>query len=292
VRVAGSGSVRRGAARSVEGDVVGPAGALLLDLHQDIVEGMMAIPMDRLADVLEHLDGPLTDPHGLQGNLRDLRRINRWLGGVRLSRRACEALLAGAGRPHAAGPGGETRPVDPLRLLDVGTGGADIPVALIHSWRRRGLEVRVTGLDSRPEVLMAALAERPALRDVAELSLVEGDGRAVPFGDATFDIAHASLLLHHLEPPDAADLLREMARVSTMGIVVNDLARGRLAWLGAWLLVHVATSNRFTRHDGPLSVRRAYTLGEARRLVEAAGLRVMHEEAGFLGHRWAIAARA
>ena len=237
---------------------------------------MMAIPMQRLADASEHLDGPLTDQGMLAGNLRDLRRINRLLGGVDLSRRAIDSLLG-------------TRRA-PIRVLDIGTGGADIPVALLASWRRRGVEARVTGIDSRHEVLQAAIAERPLLRRIAELELVEADGLALPYADGSFDVAHASLLLHHLEPPQAEILIHEMARVASNGIVVNDLARGPLAWLGAWLLVHVATRNRFTRHDAPLSVRRSYTLSEARALVGRAGLRIIHAETSVFGQRWAIAA--
>ena len=72
--------------------------------------------MDRHADAVELLDGPLDDPATLAGNLRDLRRINRWLGGVRLSGDAIDALAA-----HR----------DSLTVLDVGTGGADIPMALL-----------------------------------------------------------------------------------------------------------------------------------------------------------------
>ena len=78
--------------------------------------------------------------------------------------------------------------------------------------------------------------------------------------------------------------------MSRHGIVINDLARGRLSYLGAWVLLHVVTRNAFTRHDGPLSVRRAYSLEEARTLVKEAGLRIVDEEIGFGGHRWAIAA--
>ena len=40
--------------------------------------------MRRTPDVEELLDGPLDDPAALIGNLRDLRRVNRWLGGVSL----------------------------------------------------------------------------------------------------------------------------------------------------------------------------------------------------------------
>ena len=49
--------------------------------------------MKRLTDGVELLDGPLDDRATLAGNLRDLRRINRWLGGVRLSAAGIEALM-------------------------------------------------------------------------------------------------------------------------------------------------------------------------------------------------------
>ena len=236
--------------------------------------------MQRLAGGREHLDDDLSDERVLEGNLRDLRRINRWSGGLLLSRRAIDALVETA-----------RLPVDQtVTLLDVGTGGADIPVEIIADWRQRGRRMTVLGIDSRTEVLAAAARERPEILATDELTFRVADGRTLPFDDRSFDIAHASLLLHHLEPADAAALVREMARVARHGIVINDLARGRLRYVGAWLLLHVVTRNAFTRHDGPLSVRRAYSLAEARALVTEAGLRIVDEEIGFVGHRWAIAA--
>jgi hypothetical protein len=50
------------------------------------------------------------------------------------------------------------------------------------------------------------------------------------------------------------------------------------------------TRNRFTRHDGPLSVRRAYTRMELRALLAGAALRPVAEVGAFAGHRVAIAA--
>jgi ubiquinone/menaquinone biosynthesis C-methylase UbiE len=236
--------------------------------------------MQRLAGAREHLDGDLTDDRVLEGNLRDLRRINRLSGGFELSRKALESLAVASDLP----------PDQPASLLDVGTGGADIPVGLIEDWRRRGRRLTVLGIDNRAEVLAAAGRERPAMLTTEGLSLRVADGRTLPFEDGSFDFAHASLVLHHLEPTDAAALIREMARVARDGIVINDLARGRLRYVGAWVLLHVATRNEFTRHDGPLSVRRAYSLPEARALATEAGLRIVHEEIGFVGHRWALAA--
>ena len=231
--------------------------------------------MRRSVDLGELLDGPLDDLAALHGNLRDLERVNRWLGGTALSARAIDALA------------GERKT---LSLLDVGTGAADIPAALLARATRTGRRLRVTAIDSRPEILAAAVSRRPRLGATAGLDLQVGDGRSLPYPDRSFDIAHASLLLHHLEPAAAVTLLREMSRVARRGIVVNDLLRGRVAWLGAWWLSRLATRNRYTRHDAPLSVRRAYTGAELTALIAAAGLRVEASRSGLFGHRMVLAA--
>jgi ubiquinone/menaquinone biosynthesis C-methylase UbiE len=156
--------------------------------------------------------------------------------------------------------------------------------------RRRGVPLRVTATDSRQEVLDAALAVHPALAEIGRLTLAVADGRALPFPDGAFDVAHTSMVLHHLSADDAAGFLAELRRVARVGVVVNDLARGRLFWLGGWLLTHTLAPSRYTRHDGPLSVRRAFTLAEMRELLAEAGLAPTETQKGFAGHRYAIAA--
>jgi ubiquinone/menaquinone biosynthesis C-methylase UbiE len=236
--------------------------------------------MRRLVDAREHLDGVLTDPQTLDGNLRDLRRVNRRFGGSALSLRALRAVTDGP------------RPFDgtrQLRVLDVGCGSADIPLAftaLDGPWA----SIHVTAVDSRPEILDAARRIDPRLAHRTDVELQVADGRSLPFADRAFDVAHASLVLHHLGQTDAVGFLRELARVSTMGIVINDLERGAANWLGTWLVLHVLSRNPYTLHDGPLSVRRAFTSAEMRDLLQEAGLRPVAQFAGFAGHRWAIGA--
>lgn len=231
--------------------------------------------MERLTDAVELLDGPLDDPVALAGNLRDLGRINRRLGGVDLSAAAIDALAA-----HR----------DELTMLDVGTGGADIPVALIERARLRGRRLRVVGVDSRPEVLVAAVLANPAITTLDDLELHVGDGRALRYPDRSFDIAHSSLLLHHLDADAAVVLFREMGRVARLGVVVNDLHRSRIGWLGAWLIGHLLTRNRLTRYDAPLSVRRAYRPIEMTGMLRSAGLIPVRTVRGAIGQRYAIAA--
>jgi ubiquinone/menaquinone biosynthesis C-methylase UbiE len=231
--------------------------------------------MERRTDAVELLDGPLDDAAALTANLRDLRRINDRLGGVSLSAPAIEALAA-----HR----------DELTLLDVGTGGADIPLALLDLASAAGRRLTIVAIDSRPEVLSAAVLAWPAVATTDGLELHVGDGRSLPYPDRSFDVVHASLVVHHLSAGEAAELLREMARVSRLGVVINDLERSRRGWIGAWLLGHLLTRNRYTRHDAPLSVRRAYRAEEMATMLRDAGLTPVRTLRGAWGQRYAMAA--
>jgi ubiquinone/menaquinone biosynthesis C-methylase UbiE len=240
--------------------------------------------MQRLEHAAELLDGPLGTHDTVVANLRDLERANRWFGGAVLSRRALLRLTSGT----YAGPA--RRRFDwrrgPLRMLDVGTGGADIPVALLDWAERRSLPLEIHAVDSREEVVAAAEDLAP---DVDGLELDVADAARLPFPDASFDVVHCSLLLHHFDPDDAVAALREMRRVCRLGVIVNDLDRNRRALVGAWVFGHTVAVRRYSRHDAPMSVRRAYRPPEVAQLAARAGLVEALRVTGFAGHRYAIA---
>jgi ubiquinone/menaquinone biosynthesis C-methylase UbiE len=116
------------------------------------------------------------------------------------------------------------------------------------------------------------------------------DGRSLPYSDGSFDVVHASLVLHHHEPDEAETFLRELGRVARLGVVINDLGRAPFTLLGAWLLSHACTRNAFSRHDASLSARRAYTQAEVVELLWHAGLRPRYMSQSIFRHRWAMAA--
>ena len=144
--------------------------------------------MRRLAGGREHLDGALEDQATLAGNLRDLARINWLLGGAGLSMRAMRGLLVPTPPAAATAP-------DILRVLDVGTGAADIPLAMLRvrgPWRG----VRVTAVDSRPEVIEAAIAIRPEAGSPRYRSFRKADpigGRITTHCDHRRKLASATL---------------------------------------------------------------------------------------------------
>jgi hypothetical protein len=104
------------------------------------------------------------------------------------------------------------------------------------------------------------------------VGLVQAEATALPLAPGCADYLVSSLLVHHFEPEAAVRLLRETYAAARRGLVMVDLARGWLPLLGFWLTQPVLARNRLTRHDGAISVRRAYTRAELAELAAAAGL--------------------
>jgi ubiquinone/menaquinone biosynthesis C-methylase UbiE len=244
------------------------------------VRATFAASFRRLADRPELIDGALDDATLLNEVLRDLQRVNRWLGGAALSRSALVALLARSAKSGLAGS------PSPIRVLDVGTGSADIPVELLRWASAHGVSLEIEAVDSREEMVDAARVEHGTMHG---LRIRVADARSLPYPDAAFDVAHTSLLAHHLEPTELAASLTELSRVSAIGVIVNDLDRTVIGLAGAWFLSRIFTRNRLTRHDGPLSVRRAYRPAELREIAARAGLAQAVIVRGFVGHRYAMA---
>jgi len=213
-------------------------------------------PPPREASRIELMDRLDASPAELAGSLADIARLNR-LG-------ATQTILRHVAPFLARQPAGE-----PLRILDVGTGAADIPLALARWARHHGHRVRVVALEVHPTVLRYAAQ---AVDGTPEVRLVAGDALEAPIRPGSVDVALCSLVLHHLPEEAVVALLRRLAELVRLGFVVSDFRRGRLAWAAVWLVTHAVSRNRMTRHDGPLSVRRAYTPAELARLAARADL--------------------
>jgi SAM-dependent methyltransferase len=198
---------------------------------------------------LELLDAERLDARELRVNLREMAMLNRLPGGIADSVRAVERLL-----------GDQVE----ATVLDVGTGSGDFVRRL-----KRRRHVEVIASDVRPEVLEIAGRN---LAGTSNVTILRADARDLPLGDREVDVAHASLLIHHFDPDDAIAALREMRRVARLGVVVNDLRRGIVAFAVTAAAVLALSRGAYTRHDGVLSARRAYTVAELDTLAARAGL--------------------
>ncbi|HEY0673326.1 MAG TPA: methyltransferase domain-containing protein [Longimicrobiales bacterium] len=209
----------------------------------------------RRARADELLDEPRHDMAELAQSLGHVASVNRWLGGT-------AAVL------HYLEPIVLQQPA--TTILDVATGSADIPVNIVRWARREQRRVRIVAADLHPQMLEVAQLE---CTGYPEITLQRLDALHLPYADNAFDISLLSLALHHFPDELHTRVLCELARVTRTLVLVNDLERTRLNYLGARLLgATYWRGNRLTRHDGPLSVLRSFTRAELQRIGRAAGL--------------------
>ena len=226
------------------------------------------------------MDDLSTSGKALTSSLDQLRIVNRFLGGYSATLSALAPWLARqAGRR--------------VRLLDVGTGVGDFPEMIVR-WAARhpataksrrfwatldhpaaALDLSITAVDANPATVAYArerLSRRLPPDLAAKVCVEHADALALPYPDQSFDIAIAAMFLHHFPAGEAVDVLREMSRVATCGIVVNDLQRHPAAYYGIAALTRALPASPMVRHDGPLSVLRGFTRTELAGIAERAGI--------------------
>ena len=213
-------------------------------------------PLPRLEGVVEMLDRAGNSDEEVRGSLRDLEQFNRYFGGLR-------TVLLHLTRMVSAGP------QNPIAILDIATGGADIPRAICRWARERNFAVTVEAVDWNDQVLAAATEWSEGY---PEIRLRQAEAPPLPYPDQSFDFVISSLFFHHLSEAQGIFLLREMGRVARRGLIVNDLLRSRLARLLTAITTRVLSTNRLTRHDGPISILRGFRPDELLRMAGGAGL--------------------
>jgi SAM-dependent methyltransferase len=188
-----------------------------------------------------------------RGCLRDLEQVNRWSLGYRATLAWLDRLVDFA------------RTGEALRIVDVGCGGGDL-LRRVAAWaRRRGVDVRLVGVDLNP---YAARAAREFGGD-DRIDWVTGNAFSYA---GEVDVVVSSLFTHHLEEDEVVRFLRWMEATARRGWFVNDLCREAAPYYAFGWLAKAAGWHRFVQHDGPVSFRRAFREDDWLRMCAEAGI--------------------
>jgi 2-polyprenyl-3-methyl-5-hydroxy-6-metoxy-1,4-benzoquinol methylase len=186
--------------------------------------------------------------------LVDLRRVNRLTFAYRPTLGFLERLVA------------TTKLHQPLRIVDVGSGGGDM-LRCVETWaKRRGVVVTLTGIDLNPH---AARVAREFTRPDSAIEWITGDAftHAEPV-----DVVLSSLFTHHLEEVEIVRFLAWSEAVARRGWFVNDLCREFTPYRLFGVLAKGLRWHRFVQHDGPVSFRRSFREDDWQRMVRDAGI--------------------
>jgi SAM-dependent methyltransferase len=204
----------------------------------------------------EIMDQPDLDRQRHFQALRGLERINAWSRSAR--------LLWAPLRDLAGQPGSR-----PLRVLDLATGGGDLPIRLWQRARRAGLDLHVDGCDVSADAVAYATARAAERKANVRFFVADALRGPLPGG---YDVLTSSLFLHHLSEEQAADLLGRMTAAAGRLVLINDLVRSRSGWLLARIGTRLLSASAIVHTDGVRSVEGAFTIAEVRDLAARAGL--------------------
>lgn len=188
--------------------------------------------------------------------LRDIAFINRFFGDGRALRRTLLHSMAKHREPFVS-------------LLDVGCGSGELLLETARFGKRHGIRTRLFGIDLNP---ISAQIAHEKLAGIDSAAIVRADAFGLPFADGSFDYVISSLFFHHLTDDAAAKALAEMKRVSKQNVVIIDLHRHTAALFFYKILCTAFRISPLVRHDGSLSIKRAFKPNELREIAAAAGI--------------------
>lgn len=178
----------------------------------------------------------------LISSLDQLARINKWLGGNKITIDGLKALLKNQAKDQ------------PISIVDLGCGNGDMLRQVAAYGKKHGYTFQLMGIDANQATIDYAI-ELSA--DFPEITYRKEDVLSKEFETHTYDIATCTLFLHHFEDEVALNFIKKLLQNSKIGVVVNDLHRHWLAYYLFKLLTSVI-SNHMTREDGLTSILKAF----------------------------------
>jgi len=201
----------------------------------------------------EFLDRPDCNPALAAASYRFMEMVNSHFGGRRLVRR----FLVGetAGRQVAA----------PLRILDIGSGSCDIPLALSQWAHTRDLPLHFTCLEMADHAIDIARQQLARAGNSAVELLQEDIFTHEPA--EPYDCAVASMCFHHFSDDQILALVQRLRGFVRNSLLINDLRRSPLADLAARVLLTGTRAPAGVRHDALLSIQRGFRVHELQALL-------------------------
>jgi len=202
----------------------------------------------------EWMDGDHYTLQDLEASLEGIRWVNRCLGGYAIILKNIQTLV-------------QEYQQRKFSILDIATGSADIPIEIALWARKMKLEVSILAIDKNPNIVKIA---QESTVDYPEIRVEVHDFFQFPYDDNSFDYCLSSLFLHHLKPVDAIPFLKRMYGLCRQAVFVNDLIRGWIPFYSYKALASLFRLHPMTRHDGAISVLRAFRVPELERMIKLA----------------------
>lgn len=208
----------------------------------------------------------------LRDTLDKLGNINKWLGGNRVTLNGVLQLL-------------QHQPKDKIyTIIDLGCGHGDILRLIADFGRKNDYQFKLIGIDANQDAI--AYASELSV-DYPEITFENYDIFSKEFQNLDYDIALATLFLHHFKTEKLEVLLKQLSGKAKLGLVINDLQRSEMAY-GLFKLLSMVISNQMIVEDGLTSILRAFKRKDLENLSQKLNLKSQIRWKWAFRYQWLI----
>lgn len=195
---------------------------------------------------VEIMDNFLMEGEMLRESLDKIAAVNRRLGGNNVTINGLKYLL----KDETEG--------STISIIDLGCGGGDMLRTVADYGRKHKYNFKLIGIDANEYTINYA---RNISTTYPEITYLKMDVLADEFLALNFDIALATLFLHHLSAEEIESLLTTVMKKANKGVIVNDLHRSKTAYY-LFKLICLFISNPMVRKDGSTSILKSFKKNE------------------------------
>jgi len=189
----------------------------------------------------------------LLDTLDKLDRINYWLGGE-------QVVMGGLKKfAHLIDSNKE------IVIIDLGCGSGEMLRVIAEQMRKKNQPVRLIGIDANPHIVEYA---KKKSRNYPEISYRCTLITPQEISNSTCDIFLSTLFLHHFKSDDCIEFITAACERATMGVIVNDLHRSRMAYY-LFKFMSIFISNKMIKSDGLTSILRGFKMQDLRRFSKS-----------------------
>jgi 2-polyprenyl-3-methyl-5-hydroxy-6-metoxy-1,4-benzoquinol methylase len=203
----------------------------------------------------EFIDDLNCDGEELRQTLRELKTINKLLGGNHVTTNGIDKLL-------------KKSPTQKVTIADIGCGGGDM-IRVMHDWSQKTkLNISFIGIDANPNTIAMAADN---LLKLPNVHFEAADVFDPAFQQQQVDIVTCTLFTHHFTDEELIRMFRSFKNKARIGMVINDLHRHPLAFYSIKILTRLFSRSRLVINDAPISVQRGFKKKELEEILLAAG---------------------
>lgn len=179
----------------------------------------------------------------LRSALDQIARINQLLGGNNLTLNGIKKLLKKSDNSQT------------IVIADIGCGNGDMLRMLAKYGQKKNLNFKLIGIDANAFTVDYAKEISSSYNNIEYICVNIFDEE---FTTIKYDIILCTLTLHHFTNEQIKNIITIFNNNATIGIVINDLHRSKLAYRLFELICFVFNLNRMSREDGLVSILRGF----------------------------------